>query len=122
MEVVVVAELGAGGDAALAEETHAVGAVDVPLLHLAVRLARVVDEARQVAHAVAVDHQAAVQVQAVVVVVLTVVVFHASLELFLRDHLADVLHDELACTTAVSANFYEYKWHYKLTATMATQQ
>ena len=67
-EVVVVGELLSRCDASHAEECHAVRPIHIPLLHLAVGVARVVDETRKVAHAVAVDDNSLLKVETVVVV------------------------------------------------------
>ena len=50
----------------------------LPLLHLTVGLAAVVDEARLIAHSVAVDHHAAIQVQTVLATVGEVLLHHTA--------------------------------------------
>ena len=97
MKLVVVSELLSRRNVAQAEQRHAVGAGNVPLLHLAVGFARVVDEARQTAHAVAVDDEPLLEMQAVVVARLGVILSHALLEFFIRDHLSRVLQQVLTC-------------------------
>lgn len=48
----------------------------LPFLHLAIRIAAVIDEAGLVAHAIAVDHHPAIEVEAVVIAVVVVLLDH----------------------------------------------
>ena len=74
----------------------------LPLLHLTVWLARVVDKSADVAHAISVDDNAAVQVETVVMTLAGVFFHHPAPELFLTHHLTAVLNDE--CTYATTNN------------------
>lgn len=90
-EVVIVRQFLSRFDVAQGEQRHPELSVHGPLLHLAVRLAGVIDETAVAAHAVAVYHQAAVQVEAVVVGVVHVSGGHSFLELLVGYYFSDVL-------------------------------
>ena len=113
-EVIVVSQFLVGMDLAAGEKGHPVHPVHRPLLHLTVGLAAVVDETTLTSHPVPIDHHPLAHVEAVVVAVLLVVRVHPLLELFVRDNLPQVFHDErVLLDLRLSLDTPPFVWRHK---------
>lgn len=71
--------------------------VHLPLLHLAVGFARMIDKSRNVSHPVAIDNCATVEIQTIVVTFLRVFLRHPSPEFLFTYNLPKVLGDQITC-------------------------